>query len=192
MFEGEENDRILLKRIEERDEAAFKIFFERYYVRLSAFAYRFIGDETDSSTIVSDLLLTLWTYPESFRSIYSLSAYLYKSVRNRCVDYLRRKKSLSLLKETAFDYFVPEDEILERLIRQELMLKLEAAVEKLPENTKKVFCLSRKEHLSYAQIAEHLGISLNTVKYHMKNALVLLRRELCDYLLSLLMFIFLS
>ena len=81
---------------------------------------------------------------------------------------------------------------MERLIRQELMLKLEAAVEKLPENTKKVFCLSRKEHLSYAQIAEHLGISLNTVKYHMKNALVLLRRELCDYLLSLLMFIFLS
>ncbi len=187
-------DHILLKQIEDRSEQAFKFFFDRYYVPLSAFAYHFVKDEEDSKTIASDVLLTLWESPKSFQNIHSISAYLYKSIKNRCIDYLRHKEPLleSMHYEESVVYFVPEDEILECLIYKELVIKIDAAIEKLPANTKKIFCLSRKEHLSYVQIADRLQISINTVKYHMKNALILLRAELKDYLRLALILIGLS
>ena len=77
------------------------------------------------------------------------------------------------------------------LIEKELEDKIELSINHLPQQTKKVFQLKRTEELSYEEISSQLNISVNTVKYHMKSALNILRVELATYLVSVLLAFFL-
>ena len=72
-----------------------------------------------------------------------------------------------------------------RLFEKELSGMIDTAIQSLPEQCRRVFLLSRDEELSYAQIAETLQISENTVKTHIKTALSRLRVTLKDYLASI-------
>ena len=66
--------------------------------------------------------------------------------------------------------------------------EVEKAVSQLPEYSRVVFEKSREEQLKYEEIARELGISVNTVKFHMKKALALLREHLARYLAAALLF----
>lgn len=79
-----------------------------------------------------------------------------------------------------------EEDIFERYVMEELEAMISEKIALLPEECQKVFYLSRYENKSYAEIAEELNISINTVKYHIKNALSTLRKELGPYLLLIL------
>jgi RNA polymerase sigma-70 factor (ECF subfamily) len=78
------------------------------------------------------------------------------------------------------------------LMEKELQNVVDLAVNRLPEQTKKVFELKRYENLSYEEISIQLNISINTVKYHIKNALKILREELGEYLTALILLFFMS
>lgn len=73
------------------------------------------------------------------------------------------------------------------LLEKELEEKIRTAIETLPHETRQVFELSRYEDMTYDEIAKRLGISVNTVKYHIKNAIRLLYSQLEPYLLLLLL-----
>ena len=68
------------------------------------------------------------------------------------------------------------------LLEQELEDRVKAAIRSIPIDSKRVFMLSRYHSMSYMEIAENLGISVNTVKYHIKQAVDHLRKELKEYL----------
>lgn len=102
-----------------------------------------------------------------------MNAYLFRLVRNRCLDYLRHKvfeqrymESLQLSCEED----AVEDHDTEILIR--------AAINSLPKRCRDIFLLSRVEGLKYREISEHLGISVNTVECQMGIALKKLRMKL--------------
>ena len=73
----------------------------------------------------------------------------------------------------------------EQIILSELEDKIEDIIREMPEECRKVFLLSRYGDKSYAEIADELNISVNTVKYHIKKAISLLREELKDYILAI-------
>lgn len=75
--------------------------------------------------------------------------------------------------------------MIEQIVSSELEKKIEEIIQSMPEECKKVFLLSRYGNKSYAEIANELNISVNTVKYHIKKALSLFREELKDYLLTI-------
>ena len=120
-----------------------------------------------------------------------------KSVRNRCINFLNLKYNR---KESAFTSIIStnqnsgnsnewlntiaglEEHPLGILLEKEMENKIISAIEQLPDKSKTVFKMSRFENKSYDEIASTLNISVNTVKYHIKNAIVKLTQELDKYL----------
>ena len=113
--------------------------------------------------------------------------YLMKSVRNLCLDYIksqyhRRELVASAYIEKSLNTRLIEDPNLGRLLERELEDKISEAVAAIPLESRRVFMLSRYHDMSYQEIAQDLGISVNTVKYHIKQALVILREKLGRYM----------
>ena len=80
------------------------------------------------------------------------------------------------------NYIKGDDYPLGRLLEKELEGEIMKAIARLPEDCRRVFRLSRFEEKKYSEIADELGISVNTVKYHIKRALALLHEDLSKYL----------
>ena len=78
--------------------------------------------------------------------------------------------------------FVDADHPLGLLIRQELEAEINRCINLLPKECRQVFVKSRVEQKQYKEIAAEMGISVNTVKYHMKNAMKLLQGALQGYM----------
>lgn len=160
------------------DRTAFEALFRQHYRALCAFAYGYVKDADRGEDLVQDLFFRLWLDREKVQITTSVKAYLYASVRNRCLNEIKSGGRLVVLNEENDDHAnedgPTEDEHTERIAR------VQAAIEELPEERKKVFKLSRYEGLKYHEIAERLGISVKTVENQMGKALKTLREELAD------------
>lgn len=133
----------------------------------------------------------LWENRKTIDIQISLNAYLIRMVRNFSLNYLQknyvgREVSLNDMDMTSPLLFLSDEYPLGRLMEKELMAKVQEEIERLPKETRQVFILSRLEELKHDEIAARLGISVNTVKYHIKQALSILRDRLKDYLIVLL------
>lgn len=184
-----EQQDLLLKRLKQGAEEAYHHLFKKYYRRLCAIAQFYVNDSFVAENIVSDLFFYMWEHREDIE-INSLDSYLLRSVRNRCLNYLQQAMvryetelppNFSELSHYNEGTITP-DSPLEQLLEKELEEKIRTAVKKLPEECRTVFEMSRYQQSSYDEIAQKLGLSVNTVRYHMKNALSRLRDNLKDYL----------
>lgn len=176
------------EELKKGNEKAFSIIFNEYYSLLCAVSYQYVQDVQISEAVAEDVFCVLWEKREEVLPVSSLRAYLLKSVRNHSIDYLRTHKSEMFLDLEAVPShcFVREEDVFERYVMKELETKILEKIALLPEECQRVFFLSRFENKSYAEISEELNISVNTVKYHIKNALSTLRKELEPYLLLIL------
>lgn len=192
MKSDEEKIIFLLKQ---GDNSAYKYIYDHHYNLLCSVAYEFVKDTFVSETIVDDLIFHLWEKRETITINSSLRAYLIRSTRNRCINYLNLEREK---RETAFSSMntIQEDQTLylesleyplATLLEKELENEVMQAIESLPKDSRRVFQMSRWEGKQYEQIAKELGISVNTVKYHIKNALARLSKELSRYLITLLL-----
>jgi RNA polymerase sigma-70 factor, ECF subfamily len=160
------------------DRNAFEVLFRSHYRPLCAFAMQYVKDGDKAEDLVQDLFFRLWMDREKTNVTTSLKAYLFQAVRNRCLNAVKVQGRVRSLNEEADDSIEEgertEEEHAERAAR------VNAAIELLPEERRKVFKLSRHEGLKYHEIAERLGISVKTVENQMGKALKTLREELAD------------
>ena len=173
------------------DLASFRELYDRYYVVLCKFALQFLHDPSLAEEVVDDEFMYLWNNRNRL-NIKSIKTYLFRAVHNSCIDVLRSSQhrfSQSFSQVTTSDrmnylehVFIDDDHPLGQLLDKELETEIRQSVDKLPEECKRVFVMSRVEHLKYQEISKILGISINTVKYHMKHALRLLYEDLSKYL----------
>lgn len=188
-MDAEEKD--LVKRLNEGDGAAFETVYDKHYVSLCHIAYGYVGDVFTAESIVGDAIFHLWEIHSSVIISTSVMAYLSRSVRNRCLNYLemngKRKVLMSEIEEDGF--LISGDHPLGILLEQELDSQIKAAISQMPDECRCVFMKSRFESKKYEEIAQEMGISLNTVKYHMKNAFSFLRKRLEKYLFLLMVLI---
>ena len=186
------DDNQLIEWLAQGSEQAFKTVFDHYYTLLCAIAFHYVDDRAESSVIAEDALLSLWEKRGELHDLRSLKAYLLVTTRNRSIDFLRSTHAVRhvSLDDVNPNSFVSDDTLFKQYMAGELELHIRHAIERLPYETRRVFLLSREENLSYPEIAERLGISVNTVKYHIKQALSLLREALRDYLVLWLAFWF--
>lgn len=184
----------LLNGIRQGDVAAFEELYRKYYIYLCLIAEHIVRNPSDAEEIVSDVFVKLWNNREKVDITTSFKAYLVKAVHNTSLNYLERDNTKNKLTDSlsnagnellAWDSDYP----LGHLYEKEIMNILENGINTLPDACRQIFMLSRNEDLKYSDIAEKLGISINTVKTQMKIALVRLREILKDYLIIIIVFL---
>lgn len=190
----------IINRLKQGDEQAFKYIYDHHYVLLCRFANRILEDSNRAEEIVDDAIFYLWEHRKEIKITFSLRAYLIKAVRNRCLNELNSLTHREELHFSSFllpenrDFldtlFTEENHPLGQLLEQELEEELLCRIEELPIESRIVFKKSRFEGKKYEEIATELGISINTVKYHIKNALSILQTKLSKYMEVLILYIF--
>ena len=171
------NWRFLSNEIRKDDEKAFEYIYQTLYPRLCAFANQYVNDNNAAEDVVSDVMYELWRKKRTFESFESIKAFLYVSVRNKSLSYLRKQKisfkHSEEIKKTSTESFFKE-----HLIEEELTGILRQALDQLPEKARKVYELSCIEGLKYKEVAEDLNVSINTVKSQRARAIKLLKELL--------------
>lgn len=169
-----ENDQVVWESVRNGNVGSLRQLHERYYFQLCHFVNRFLNDMTVSEELVSDCFVKLWLQREQIFIQKSVKAYLYFMVRNRMINYSRkRKKDLIRHRESVPDY-PGEDEV----NKLDFYAELYQAIKRLPEQRRKILELAAFDALSYHEIAIQLNISVNTVKTQMGRAYQFLKEEL--------------
>ena len=167
----------------------FEGVFKSHYKELVLHAVRFVEEQEEAEEIVQNLFFEIWNKREKLTINTSIRAYLYSSVRNICLNFIKHKKVEYKYKEHNA-HLIKQDSGTENdsMVQQELADKIDLAISKLPPERQKVFKMSRYEGLKYKEIAEKLEISVKTVEAQMGKALKFLREELVDFLPLILIF----
>lgn len=173
------NEADLLALVAKGDERAFTELFDAYYRQLGEYVYKLTESMEVTEEIVQDVFIKIWLKKEKLPELDNFSYYLFILSKNQTLNHLRKKandkvRQLEWLKQFEEEVYIPDDSS----IIEEYRSLMDAAIEKLPPQQKKVYKLSREERLKYEEIAKILDISPETVKKHIKLALRFIKNEL--------------
>lgn len=162
------------------EETAFRTVYEAYSEQVYRLAFRFLKDSAWSEELVQDVFLKLWLNREGLDEKGNIWVYLYVMTKRLCLNRLREiRKSSALFERLMQNMDAPTDIGAEvRLETAELEQHAQLLIATLPKQQRLIFTLSREEGLSHHEIAQKLGLSPNTVKNHMVQALKTLRNSL--------------
>ena len=158
-----------------------EIIFKEYYSSLCYFASHFLKEEGAVEDVVQDVFITLLEKRMFFQSEVYLKNFLYLSIRNSCLNYIRGARSKDRY-IASLTYEEQAENFEESIILTEIHRELAAAVEKLPEECRKVFQLCYFQGLDNESTAQELGLSVNTVKAQKARGKKILRESLKDIL----------
>ena len=170
----------LVEGIRHREEAALATLFDLYYEKLYLFAEKYIYDSDRAHDIVQDVFLRIWENAERLVLRGSIQHYLFASVRNGCLNYL---KSLQIEDRNNRKYAEAyiESQNVDMVEDEELLAKIRQVVEELPERCREVCMLRFGEGYKYSEIAERLGMNENTVKVQLHRGMERLREAFSKY-----------
>jgi len=177
----------LMTKLQAGDISAFEMLFKTYYQPLCNYAYSFVQDRDEAEEIVQATFLSVWEKRDNLAIHTGVKPYLYAMVRNASLNVLKHDKIKQ--QHAAMELAVAErsvESVARTVMASELENRIFKALDKLPEQCRLVFKLSRFEELKYAEIAEQLNISVKTVENQMGKALRIMREQLKDYLPLLL------
>lgn len=146
--------------------------FRLYYRPLCMYGARFLGEADAVEDVVQAAFVSLWERQMAGRTIESPKAYLYRTVHNRCIDEIRQGASKTDCSLEQLKYDVPDEETVDRSF---LWARLWTAIDRLPAKRREILLLSKRDGLSYAEIARRMGISESTVHNQLTKALQTLR-----------------
>lgn len=151
----------------------FEIFFRKLYLPLGMYALRIVDDADIAEDMVQDAFMKAWLYIEGGSEVENFISFMYRTLRNECLKYLRDKR------ETLGEDSIPEisEDDIDTSLRDARIWK---AIDGLPEKCRDIFLMSKRDGLTNEEIAEELGISIKTVKNQMTKAFSRLREALSD------------
>jgi len=174
---------LLFKEIAGDCQKSFNTVFEQYYERLLNYCIHYVRSRETAEEIVSDVFVKIWQGRKKLKNIQKPDVYLFTSVRNNALNYLRTFSSgkvvyLEASQETILHWDDPEKE----LEKKEIRVKFQHAIESLPEQSKLIFRLVKEEGLKCREVAEILQISTRSVENQVFRAIKKLDKILMPFI----------
>ena len=181
------NTSFFIHQLKEGENAAFETLYHLYFQKLFHFANSYIEDEEEAKEIVQNIYFKIWKKRAKLELDLNLHSYLFKMVKNACLDYFKHQKVRANYKDFCdierknINQLALLDTASTLYIENELLEKINKSVDKLPEACKRIFIKSRFQGLKHKEIAGELNISTKTVENQLTKALKFLRMELKEY-----------
>lgn len=184
------SDGELINGLQNGDKMLFNELFQVYYSRLCSYALSIVKYTSVAEEVVQETFVKLWENHTSIQIKVSLRLYLVRCVHNNCINFLKSmdarhgmneeyKKEITYHAQLFLLNF--SEDMLDNIIYEEMEQQLRQLMDELPDQCKKVFYLSRYENLTYNEIGEKLGLSVNTVKTQMQRAFSKLKPAFKDF-----------
>lgn len=168
------------------DQEIEKLFID-YFLPLTVFAWEILNQKEIAEDIVHDLFLKLHENRSSYNASEVTSSYLYRSVYNKCINYLdHRKVRQKHVEKSLKDETISSPDPFSVVHYLEFEEKYLEALESLAPKCKQIFKMSRMEGLGNQEIADKLNLSKRTVDTQISNALKVFRKKLSDYITIIL------
>lgn len=179
----------LLQRLKEGDEQAYQRLFCLYYANLVVYADGFLKDREAAEDVVQDFFIDFW-FRKKYKTLSGeVENYWYRSIRNNCLTYLRDKKRHESHLTRLGKLTERSEQFQFRLEELEEKEEIRRAIEQLPSQCRLIFTLCCLESMKYQEVADRLGISINTVRTQMGRALKSLRDALKGKTFTTLLFL---
>lgn len=170
-------DDLYLKSLQQQiaggNQQAFSSLFRLLYPRLLSFALQYVHVKETAEEITNDVFVKLWNRKEYLDEINNLSTYLFVSVKNLSLNYLKRYSHLHVAIENNEENanLVNIDDPEHQLEWKEMSFQLTQAIDSLPDQCRTVFKLIKEDGFRYKEVAEILGISPRTVETQLFRAM---------------------
>jgi len=165
------SDALLFAAVKEGNEHAFEIFFRIHYASLCQKIVAIVKEKEVAEELAADVFYTIWKKKASIQINSSIRGYLHFAARNHALNYLKTKQTGWVdLEAVAHSLQASESNPVEKIISSEVLDLWEEKIKRLPPQRQKVFRMSKLEGLTYAEIAEKLGLSENTVRNQVQMA----------------------
>lgn len=184
------NQKKLIKELKKGNSLAYAYLVDLHYKELCNYATSLARDVFKSEDIVQNVIVRMWQQREKLNSNISIKNYLYKSVYNEFIDQYRKDLSISVLERKYIEGIDSFIEVEEEDETKRLISLVEKEIEQLPDKCKETFLLSKKNGLTYREIADYQNLSVNTVEKQMVKAFSILRKKLKDKMTSVLFILF--
>ena len=181
-----DNREIFKKIAAENDKQAFTLFFNEYYANMLQFAMLYVSHFEQAEDIVSNVMVRLIKKAKNIAEIQNFESYLFITVKNEALDYLKKEKRRKyVVIDSENDFFLKEyEDPYEKLIEKELRNLIFSTVESLPPKRKMVYKMVKDEHLTYKEVAALLDISQRTVNVHVTMAVKEIKSTVEKYVAS--------
>ncbi len=179
-----------------QDMDLFSQFFRENKDRFITFAFSYLRNRVEAEDLFMESMITLWENRDKWKEESSLHALLLTIIRNKALNHLAHEQVRLRAEETINTHNLRELNLRistleacepDKLFDTEIQHIVRKALSKMPEKSRNIFVMSRYKDMPNKEIAEHLGLSVKSVEFHITKALKILRTELKDYLLSLLL-----
>lgn len=171
------------QKIRSGDESAFEQLFRQQYRGMVGYASKYLYDVDEAEEIVQEVFFNYWNKRKSLEITGSIEAYLFRAVRNSCLNYLKHQQVKNQYVQAQEKPLQEEESrTSDRVVELELQQKIDDCIEQLPPERQRIFKLSRYEGLKYKEIADQMGLSVKTIENQMGKALKFLRENLTEYL----------
>lgn len=179
-------DNIDMRVVHRWDDASLKLLYRLFYKALVAFSAQMVERQEVAEELVQDVFVALWQHRNTFESSGTLRAYLYNSVRNKSISWLRHERvERDRIERFEREYRLMEADGGDEPDREEVFRQLLLGIESLPPKLRQQFLLSIEGKTS-ADIAREMGITVDSVKKQRQRGLKALRAKLSPEALLLL------
>lgn len=163
--DSKENTKIFITK----DVQFFGKLYERYYANMVLFAEGLIYDEDEAKDLVQDVFTDLWNNPKIVHVYNSMKTYLYSCVKNKAFNRIKKLNIIDKHQDQLTEAYLFSCET-QTHTNEKLKKQIHDALNNMPPKMREVIDMSVLQEMKYAEIAEELGISINSVKTHIKRA----------------------
>ena len=170
------DEKAIFQEVAKGDREAFRQLFHHYNRLLQPFVSRLTGSPAATEEVLQEVFLKLWLHRDRLKLVENPKAYIIRIVNNEAINHLRAQARDSRLRAAVRQFVVEDVPSPEQgLFYRETEMRLNEAIERLPQSCRKIYRMSREQYMRIPEIADALNLSDSTVKNQLVKALKSIR-----------------